>query len=1284
MRSRRSDLFATVHTEGGLLPSDLLQDILAVKKDVPGLAATDYHLALGEKLSEAASRSWSRLLGAWSGFRTAARSLPPTDMGTTLTRERWLLIVFQELGYGRLQAVPAFDVDGKSYPISHCWQHVPIHVLGFRVDLAHRSPGVAGAARSSPHSLVQEFLSRSDKHLWAFVSNGLKLRILRDNVSLTRQAFVEFDLEAMMEGEVYADFLLLWLVCHQSSVEAERPEHCRLEKWAQHAQKAGTRALDRLRDGVRDAIQALGSGFLAFRLNEALRERLRSGRLSTADYYRQVLRTVYRLLFLLVAEDRGLLLLPETSAEARDRYRRFYSVGRLRELAQRRRGTGHCDLWRTQTTVFRVLGSRTGCAGLGLPGLGSLLWSGQFTPDLAGSDIANGDLLDAIRALAFTQHREGRRPVDYRNLGSEELGSVYESLLELHPNLNPERGTFELATAAGHERKLTGSYYTPSSLVNCLLDSALEPILGEAARKPAPERAILELKVCDPACGSGHFLIAAAHRMAKRLAAVRTGDEEPSPEAVRPALRDVVGRCIYGVDINEMAVELAKVALWMEALEPGRPLSFLDHHVRCGNSLIGATPALLDKGIPDVALSALEGDDPALCKALKAQNKRERQGHVDLFDLSGGVAVTRTDLSASVRGIDDLPDDSVEAVEHKAQEFEHLLSSDGYQARRLLADAWCAAFVWHKTTGCPPAITERTLRELRKNPASLSSPVAAEVERLRKQYSFFHWHLAFPDVFLVPPAGAMPDNELCGWNGGFDLVLGNPPWDTLSPDQREFFSQWVGGLRSMAPEEQESVIEKLQEDPLVAARWADHRRQLLASVHFLKNSGVFTLFAPGNLGKGDFNVYRMLVEAALRRLRNGGLVALIVPGGLYGGANASAIRKFLLDECELEHLFGLINTQRGWFELVDIDRFAAFTAKRGGRTGAFTVLFGLARPEDLVNPGVEVEADVIRQLAPDTYAIPDVRSLNQLTTSRKMFAACPAFGDKSLGPPVRHYSREVDMGTDRGLFTADPDGLPVYEGRMIDHFDHRAKTYESGHGNSAVWIEREFGDPAKAIVPQWRVLRENIPRKLGDRCDHYRIGFGDVANPRNVRSLVATLIPPGVICGDKVPTLDFGVSQQWFFLPWIAVANSLPMDWLARARLTSPKMAFSLVDLLPFPRPALSDKFVQKVAPTVLRLVCTTKEMTPFWNQMASHGFVAPAPPDTIPPAALVEPMARMEARAELDAIVAKRVYGLKRQELESILDTFPALKRKDERRHGEFLTKRMVLEGYDRLGEVW
>ena len=251
---------------------------------------------------------------------------------------------------------------------------------------------------------------------------------------------------------------------------------------------------------------------------------------------------------------------------------------------------------------------------------------------------------------------------------------------------------------------------------------------------------------------------------------------------------------------------------------------------------------------------------------------------------------------------------------------------------------------------------------------------------------------------------------------------------------------------------------------------------------------------------------------------------------------------------------------------------------------------------------------------------------------------------------------------------------------MIDHFDHRAKNYVSGHGNSGVWVEHSFVQPKKAIVSQWRVLRETVPNKVGSRVDRYRVGFGDVANPRNERSLVATLIPPGVICGDKVPTFNFTPEYEWAYLPWLAVANSFAMDWLARTRLTSAKMSFTILDSLPFPRSDFDDSFVQRVAKLVIRLICTSSEMTPFWNRMADLGFVQPVQEGCVPQEALLDPEERAAVRAELDALVACHVFGLSRDELVYILESFPVLKRRDVRTFGDYRTQILILEKYDQL----
>ncbi len=760
--------FATITTEGGLLSSDLLARLARQPNSLSGTSPDDYHLVSGRRLRDAINRSWTELQGAWTTFATELAKLPAGERATTVTRERWLLPLFAELGFGRLQRASAITVAGREYPISHLWGAVPIHLLGTDVELDRRTKGVAGAATAAPSSMVQELLNRSEDHLWAILSNGRRLRLLRDNTSLTRASYVEFDLEAMFADQVFTDFAVLWMVCHESRFEAEQPEQCWLERWIGEARQQGVRALDTLRTGFEKAITSLGSGFLAQPGNAELRERLRDGKLSVEDYHRQVLRLVYRLVFLLVAEDRDLFHPPATSDQARQHYARYYSLGRIRDHARRHRGTRHSDLFESLAPVFVALGAN-GIAKIGVPALGSFLWSPDACPDLDGAALSNNDLLKAVRHLAYTEQDRALQRVDFANLGPEELGSVYESLLELHPRLEIAAARFELFAVAGSERKSTGSYYTPTSLIATLLDQALDPLLNEAEAAPDPIQAILSIKVLDPACGSGHFLTAAARRIANRLAALQTGELNPTPEAARHALRQVVGRCVYGIDLNPMAAELAKVNLWLDAVEPGLPLRFLDHHIVCGNGLVGTNPRLVADGIPDEAFKPIEGDDKAIAAVRKKTNAAERrQRNQGLLALGDSALAAAEQLAKSVELLDAEDDTTAEGLRRKQQHWQELLSSDDARLAKLVADTWCAAFLSPKTPGSP-AITDQTLRAVAADRIDNPDAIALVVD-LSNRYRFLHPHLAFPEVFT--PDSASED----GWRGGFDLVLGNPPF----------------------------------------------------------------------------------------------------------------------------------------------------------------------------------------------------------------------------------------------------------------------------------------------------------------------------------------------------------------------------------------------------------------------------------------------------------------------------------------------------------------------------
>jgi hypothetical protein len=1113
---RGNDIFQSVRTEGAILPAELLQRIVDGDRDVPGLRPEDYHLAKSERLNEAATRAWNRLQGAWESFKDSMEALPETNTGTTLTRERWMLILFQELGYGRLTTHKTFEIESKAYPISHFWQNTPIHLVSFRQDLDKRTPGRAGAARISPHSLVQEFLNRSQEHLWGFISNGLMLRLLRDNVSLTRQAFVEFDLQSMMDSEAYSDFFLLYLLCHQSRVEVpegKTVEHCWLERWYNTAAQQGIRALDQLRSGVQNAIEVLGGGFLAHQANGHLRGKLRSGQLSTQDYYRQVLRQVYRLLFLFVAEDRGLLFDPDSSSEAMNLYTEYYSTQRLRKLASKTRGTRHPDLWRAHRLVFSKLYG--GCPQLALPALGSFLFSSDATSDLNELDISNSDLLKAIRFLSFTVDSSARHPVNYRNLGPEELGSVYESLLEMHPEIHIGAHAFKLNVSVGSERKTTGSYYTPTSLVNCLLDSALNPVIDEAVKKLDPEEALLDLKICDPACGSGHFLLAAAHRVAKRLAAVRAEEEEPAPEATRQALRDVIGHCIYGVDVNPMSVELCKISLWLEALEPGKPLAFLDHHIKRGNSLLGTTPALLGKGIPDEAFKPIEGDDLEYCRELKKQNKIERK---EFEEKQGSLFYPWErlgDLSAAMVNIDDMPDDTSDAVQRKQASYESHVRSSGYLFGHLWADAWCAAFVWTKVRerdgGLPYPITERYFRAIERSPHNVSQWVKDEIKRLAEKYSFFHWHLEFPDVFRVPKSDEETENGQTGWSGGFDCVLGNPPWERIKLQEKEFFAARNPEIANApnAAERRRMIAEWKQTDPVLYQAFQEALRRADGESRLIRNTSRYPL-----CGRGDVNTYSIFAELKRSLLNLSGRVGCIVPSGIATDDTTKFFFQSLMDRGSLVSLYSFENEEFIFPAVHHATKFCLLTMAAPGLEGSVDFVFFARQVEHLSDKErhFTLTAEDIALLNPNTRTCPIFRYKRDAELTKYVYRRVPVLirEDRENQPEENpwgiSFATMFHMANDSGLFRTrehlEAQGfslngnvftrgedvyLPLYEGKMFWHFDHRFGTYEgqteaqANQGKLPELTPEQHVDPDFLSLPRYWVAEKDVEARVPKR-----------------------------------------------------------------------------------------------------------------------------------------------------------------------------------------------------------
>ena len=707
-----------------------------------------------------------------------------------------------------------------------------------------------------------------------------------------------------------------------------------------------------------------------------------------------------------------------------------------------------------------------------------------------------------------------------------------------------------------------------------------------------------------------------------------------------------------------MAVELCKVSLWLEALEPGKPLSFLDAHIKCGNSLIGSTPELVSAGIPDSAFEPLDGDDGRTARALRDRNAQERAGQLGFTDI--GMDVDVTGLATLWTQLETMDESSVEQVKDKEREYRRLLESPLARQQRRAADAWCAAFFTLKAPGAP-SITSASMRAIWMTDSPATTAMDQVTSDALVGVGTFHWPLEFPDVTV---------------RGGFDVVLGNPPWEALSPDAKEFFAVYDPGVRNVDPREQKGIIDGLLRDPVIQAAWDAYCWRLYRLANFLRKSGRYKLFAPGNLGKGDFNVYRIFVELALQLTREGGRAAQIVPDGFYLGANASAIRRELIDRWRWDLLLGFQNAHEIWFKDIYYRmKFCIYTARKGGQTETTWVAFGIKTIEDLRRArnggGAALSTRLLRELSPETFAVPDVSDIRGLSLVERISNRWPGFGLPRDGWPQRDYMREFDMGNDRDRFN-DLDGYPLFEGRMVGQFDHRAKAYITGRGRTAVWHDLPFGDADKEVVPQWRVRSEDVPGRVRPRLLRYRLGFCDVASSTNERTLVAAMLPPGVVAGDKVPTivLDGGTAADYMLC--LAAANSLVVDFVAR-RKVSLKMSYTILDGLPIPRRALRDDGpTREIVDLAARLTCVSADTLNLWDELAAAGWVPERSPSEIP--GLMDEPARLGARARLDAVVAVHLFGLEATDMAIILSDFKQLANREQRVFGEFRTNWLVL----------
>jgi hypothetical protein len=770
-----------------------------------------------------------------------------------------------------------------------------------------------------------------------------------------------------------------------------------------------------------------------------------------------------------------------------------------------------------------------------------------------------------------------------------------------------------------------------------------------------------------------------------------------------------------------MAVELCKVSLWMEALDPGKPLSFLEHRILCGNSLLGTTPALLAGGIPDEAFKPIEGDEKTVTTELRRNNARERSEQLSfVFHASPlGDIATVADTAAELAAA---PDDSM-ARRHQKEEWHRLLvDSDEYRHARLVADAWCAAFVWKKRPGAPPAVTQEVFLRLADNPAvdkgaaderamdkrpTVDPATVAEVERLAEQYQFLHWHLAFPDVFRLPDDGADPENEQAGWNGGFDVVLGNPPWERIKLQEQEFFA----GVRpdiADAPNKaarQKMITALKTEDPALYERFLEARRQAEGESHLVRSSGRFPL-----CGRGDVNTYSIFAETKRLMLSPTGRVGTIVPSGI---ATDDTTKFFFQDLVETKALVSLLELEnKGFFIDAGQGHMVRF---------ALTTLSGSARPApeaaymfqgkelaDLKSDSrrFSLSAGDIALLNPNTYTCPIFRTCRDAEITKAIYRRVPVLikeGQPEENPWGIKFTTMFHMSNDSHLFRTrdqleaegwelrgnvfERDGqkwLPLYEAKMIYLFNHRFGDFSDAPDGRRAHIlpevpESRLRDPNYRSMPFYWVSSSNVESLLPAYPRDWLVGFRNVTDSRaSARSVVVGLFPKAGV-GNSLPLILCSAVPGALIACLAGLLSSYALDFVARSKIPGLNLNFFILKQLPVlppqaflePWPWNSSGLTvsQWLLPRIVELNYTSWDLAPFARDCGYDG-----------PPFVWDEERRFQLQCELDAAFF-HLYGVSRDDVEYIMETFPIVRRNDEARWGEYRTKRFILEV---LTDIW
>ncbi len=922
---------------------------------------------------------------------------------------------------------------------------------------------------------------------WAMVTNGHTLRIVDCSRIWTRQA-VDFDFAPLLT-HANGVAALLHLASGQSPLATVAAESERHSARVCHSLGNGVlAALPQLIESLRGNKPARGDKPVGCRSVATNLKRRGDKPVGLSNTFEQALTVVYRVLFLLFAEARGLV--PVWN----DVYRDAYTIDALcRRMTER---PGAPGLWASLQAISRM--AHTGCraGALTVTPFNGRLFSPSHAPLVERRVVPDSIAQAVVLSLATVESATGRHRIAYHDLGVEQLGSVYERVLEYEVARTPAAIVLKKTST---ERKSTGSFYTPRSITEFVVRRTLHPLVD---RKTADE--ILSLRVVDPAMGSGAFLVAACHYLADQCeqALVRDGswraDEVTAADRIG-LRRKVAERCLYGVDLNPTAVQLARLSLWLTTLASDRPLTFLDHHLAVGDSLIGARLSDLSRS-PNASAPA---------------RRRRGDPQLPLFDDDVAGVARAVVLPARIRLALE-PSDTLDAVKAKERTLAALAAPDGpFSKWSAAADVWCAASLW---TGAPPspALVAEGLAGILGGvttlPRARLTAWIDEARAIARAHAVFHWELAFPEVFFDADGRPRP-------LGGFDAVIGNPPWDMLRADTGS-----------------------------AGARLSD-RSRTAALLRFFRSSGTYEC-----QGGGHANRYQLFLERAWQLARPGGRWGLILPSGIATDHGSSLLRRRLFDRCSVDTWLGFDN-RHAIFPIHRSVRFVLMSATNGGSTERLDFQCGLQKADVLdqlpsqpreraPHEHLSVSRSRLESWDPEHLTVPEIASPQALAIFTRAAASLPRLSSPE-GWGAK-FGRELNATDDRPHFIAKP--TP----RCASHCRRQAPAAVPGDARSH---DRER--PARD---------RRDPDRSATSFDRVRLAYRDVASATNRVTLIAALLPRNTLSTHTVFCLKTALDTraQWCLL---ALLNSLPANYLVRLSVTT-HVTTALMARLPVPRPS--------------------------------------------------------------------------------------------------------------------